>query len=147
MKELIENVLNWADEKGLLRPENAPKQYAKIIEEFGETCSAILKGNHEEIKDGLGDLQVTVIIYANQIGKKIVYSDLDPEVSDVYEIIHELSEELSKNSLNAAMLSIMDICHNLGYTPEECLQSAWDVISKRTGNTIDGVFVKSDDLV
>jgi NTP pyrophosphatase (non-canonical NTP hydrolase) len=66
--ELIGNVYQWAKEKDLLKPENAPKQFMKCIEEFGETASAINKRHYDQIKDGVGDTFVTVIILCLQLG-------------------------------------------------------------------------------
>ena len=42
IEELIPLIENWAEEKGLLIPENAPKQYLKMLEEVGETAHEIL---------------------------------------------------------------------------------------------------------
>ena len=67
--ELIENVKLWADNKGILKPENASKQMMKVIEELGETAGAIAKNKKtEDIQDGIGDTFVTVIILAYQLG-------------------------------------------------------------------------------
>jgi NTP pyrophosphatase (non-canonical NTP hydrolase) len=67
--ELIENVKLWADNKGILKPENTSKQMMKVIEELGETAGAIAKNKKtEEIQDGIGDTFVTVIILAYQLG-------------------------------------------------------------------------------
>ena len=67
--ELIENVRGWADEKGILVEENAPKQLMKVMEELGETAGAIAKNKKtDEIMDGIGDTFVTVIILAYQLG-------------------------------------------------------------------------------
>jgi NTP pyrophosphatase (non-canonical NTP hydrolase) len=65
---LISLVKQWAEDKGLLKIENAPKQVMKVNEEFGELCSAILKGHSKETKDGFGDSFVTLIILCFQIG-------------------------------------------------------------------------------
>src|SRR5210317_2087271 len=67
--ELIENVRGWADEKGILVEENAPKQMMKVMEELGETAGAIAKNKRtDEVMDGIGDTFVTVIILAYQLG-------------------------------------------------------------------------------
>lgn len=68
MDELINNVFTWADEKGLIKEENATKQMLKVIEEVGETAGALAKNNRDELKDGIGDSFVTLIILANQCG-------------------------------------------------------------------------------
>jgi NTP pyrophosphatase (non-canonical NTP hydrolase) len=96
--KLSDNVLVWAEEKGILVKDNAPKQMIKVMEEVGETAGALLKNKKEELKDGLGDSFVTLIILSKQ----------------------------------------------LGFTPSECLESAWNEIKDRTGKTVDGVFVKDE---
>jgi len=97
-EELSDNVLSWAQDKNILSKNNAPKQIIKVMEEVGETAGALLKGNQEELKDGLGDSFVTLIILSKQ----------------------------------------------LGFTPSECLEAAWNEIKDRTGKTVDGVFVKEE---
>ena len=66
--ELSENVLVWAEEKGILVKDNAPKQMLKVLEEVGETAGALLKDKKDEIKDGIGDSFVTLIILSKQLG-------------------------------------------------------------------------------
>jgi len=66
--KLSDNILVWAEEKGILVKDNAPKQMIKVMEEVGETAGALLKKNEHEIKDGIGDILVTVIILARQLG-------------------------------------------------------------------------------
>lgn len=65
---LIDNVTQWADDKNILKKENAPKQLLKVLEEVGETAGALLKNKEAEIKDGIGDSFVTLIILARQLG-------------------------------------------------------------------------------
>ena len=36
-------VLNWANERGLLNPENKFMQMGKMVSEVGELCDAIIK--------------------------------------------------------------------------------------------------------
>ena len=66
--ELEIKVRNWAIERGIDKPENAPKQMIKVMEEVGETAGALLKKNEDELKDGIGDILVTIIILAQQLG-------------------------------------------------------------------------------
>ena len=65
-RELEKNVLNWANDKNLLKPENAKTQSMKIIEEIGETYRAYLKNDFYGLQDGIGDVVVTLIIFAAQ---------------------------------------------------------------------------------
>ena len=96
LNELEIKVRNWAIERNINKSENAPKQMIKIMEELGETSAALLKNNEPELKDGIGDILVTVIIFAQQ----------------------------------------------LGYTPTECLEAAWNEIKDRKGKTEGGVFIR-----
>lgn len=96
MTELVRLVEQWAIEKNINKPEYRFNQMLKVVEEIGEVAGALAKWNEEEVKDGIGDSFVTLIILANQCG----------------------------------------------FTPEECLQHAYDVIKNRTGKTINGVFIK-----
>ena len=65
---LINKVIGWADDKGILVKDNAPKQMLKVLEEVGETSGALLKNNRDEIVDGIGDSFVTLIILSMQLG-------------------------------------------------------------------------------
>lgn len=60
-------VLEWAEPKGLLNSDFAPKQFMKLIEEVGELSNAMLKDKKEEIVDALGDIQVVLTILAKQL--------------------------------------------------------------------------------
>lgn len=63
-----EKIENWAKERDLLKPENAKTQLIKVMEELGELSKAILKNDIVQQIDGLGDVQVTLIILAKQLG-------------------------------------------------------------------------------
>ena len=68
LDEMVANVIAWAQERGLLDRENVPKQMLKIMEEVGETASAILKNDSAKIIDGIGDSFVTLIVLSKQLG-------------------------------------------------------------------------------
>jgi len=68
LNELEVKIRDWAIERNIDKSENAPKQMIKIMEELGETSAALLKKNEPELKDGIGDILVTVIIFAQQLG-------------------------------------------------------------------------------
>jgi NTP pyrophosphatase (non-canonical NTP hydrolase) len=63
-----EKILDWAKERNLLHEENHTKQYIKLVEELGELGSAILKKDEPDMVDALGDIQVVLIILAEQLG-------------------------------------------------------------------------------
>jgi len=74
-----ERILEWAEPKGLLNPEFAPKQFMKLVEEVGELSNAMLKDNKAEQIDALGDCVVVLIILAEQLG-----FDLDTCLESAY---------------------------------------------------------------
>ena len=99
--ELINNITQWADDKGILVSDNIPQQTMKVMEELGETAGAILKNKKtDEVIDGIGDIFVTVIILSKQ----------------------------------------------LGLDPTECLEHAWNEIKDRKGKTVNGTFIKQEEL-
>jgi NTP pyrophosphatase (non-canonical NTP hydrolase) len=94
---ILENqVIDWAEDKGILENGTPIKQSFKTLEEVGELINAISINDKEEIKDALGDVLVTIIIQAKM--------------------------------------------QNVGLI--ECLNLAYNTISKRTGKMVNGTFVK-----
>lgn len=67
MDELVKSVEQWSKDKGLDKSESS-KQYLKVSEEVGEVASALARNNQEMLKDGIGDVVVTLIILAQQNG-------------------------------------------------------------------------------
>ena len=53
-------IRDWAEERGLYANGDPKTQALKLIEEVGETCSAILKENRDEVIDGIGDCVVVL---------------------------------------------------------------------------------------
>lgn len=65
MDELVKLVEEWAREKNLdiAEPE---KQMLKVVEEVGEVAAALARNNENDLRDGIGDVVVTLIILAMQ---------------------------------------------------------------------------------
>jgi NTP pyrophosphatase (non-canonical NTP hydrolase) len=113
--ELNDLVIIWAEEKGIFEKATPLSQMKKTEEEIFELMEAITAQNANletyvntkgkpvntkaEVKDGIGDSLVTLVIQAKM----------------------------------------------QGLTIEECLESAYNIISKRTGKMIDGQFVKDGE--
>ena len=64
-------IREWADERGLYENGDAKTQALKLVEEVGETCRAILKEDHEEVIDGIGDCVVVLTNLAELVGVPI----------------------------------------------------------------------------
>lgn len=71
-EQLRNDVLVWAKEKGILKPENHLKQMGKMVSEVGELCDEIIKDNRENQANELGDVLVTVIILAEQLDLNLI---------------------------------------------------------------------------
>ena len=59
-KSHFDLIRRWASKRGLYDKGNPKTQALKLVEEVGETCRAILKGNHDSIEDGIGDCVVVL---------------------------------------------------------------------------------------
>ena len=70
MDRLVKLVEKWSKDKDLDKAESS-KQFLKVIEEIGEVADALAKNKPEELKDGIGDVIVTLIILAQQQGLSV----------------------------------------------------------------------------
>lgn len=70
MDRLVKLVEGWSKDKDLDKAESS-KQFLKVSEEVGEVASALARGQVEELKDGIGDVIVTLIILAQQQGLSV----------------------------------------------------------------------------
>lgn len=81
MDELIAKVEQWAKDKGLDQAESS-KQMLKTVEEVGEVASALARKEKDALRDGIGDVVVTLIILAMQ-------NDMD-----LYECLNQAYNEI-----------------------------------------------------
>lgn len=65
LNELFSRVDSWAYDKGLLSA-NPDKQFMKIVEEVGEVAQAYTRKDYDELRTEIGDVLVTLIIFAEQ---------------------------------------------------------------------------------
>ena len=93
---IFQRIRDWAGQRGLYRKGDSKTQYVKLQEEAGELAKALLKRDHEEIVDAIGDI---VVVLTN-------------------------------------------LAHLEGFKIEDCVESAYEVINKRTGRMENGTFVK-----
>ncbi len=78
-EELSSRVLIWANERGIFDNSEdlnekwmyrALAQLDKTQEELNETIEAVKQGDEAEIRDGIGDILVTIIIAAKMLGEQ-----------------------------------------------------------------------------
>lgn len=60
--------------------------------------------------------------------------------------INKKDEEKIKDSLGDSLVTLIILAQDLNFDLLDCLRGAYDVIKDRTGKTVDGVFVKEEDL-
>ena len=147
MQELKGKVIQWAEDKGIFANSDPISQFLKTISEVGELADAVNKNDLPEIKDAIGDTTVTLILHAEMTDNEIdfetdegvYFKDIKERVAYLYYsiyVVHELKE------YDDAIGMLKYISEYYGWTLQECLQSAYDVISKRTGKMENGVFIK-----
>lgn len=71
MNSLIKSIQLWARDKGL-KTANPINQILKIYEEVAEASQAYVRNQKNELIMEIGDIFVTVIVFADQVG-------IDPE--------------------------------------------------------------------
>nr|WP_258182341.1 MazG-like family protein [Urinicoccus massiliensis] len=127
-EELRELVLDWADDKDLLYPKNSEKQFMKFIEEVFEFKTEMDKNLDGQVTI---DSKVKQAFFRGEIGLDDLLQkqkmDMGLEMGDIF-------------------VTLIILCKQLGINPIDCLNMAYKKISKRKGKTIDGVFVKEEDL-
>ena len=67
----FDKIRDWAEERGLYAKGDTKTQALKLMEEAGEICRAVLKNDHDQIIDGIGDCVVVLTNLAELINVPI----------------------------------------------------------------------------
>lgn len=110
--ELEALVISWAEQKGIFEKGNPEAQCDKTLEEV------------YELKEALEAQSIGLKNFKNIKGKNVL-----------------TSEEI-KDALGDILVTIIIQAEMQGLKLEDCLQSAYNVISKRTGKMVEGKFVR-----
>lgn len=166
-QDLLQRVLKWSRRLGLDYASNPRQQSLKMIEEMGELARGIQKYDTLAIMDGLGDVLVVATVALSQVHKGSL--ELGSVSCDKDTIIDKY---LAFNKLNISVFSHIQTCievnlvgkarfdykltllgvlHSakklaecLGLDWVQCLKMAYTTIHFRSGEIVDGVFVKRD---
>ena len=68
MLDLVEKVEQWAIDRQIIANSTPMAQLLKSLSEMGELADATLKNDRNGIVDGVGDVLVTLILYARLQG-------------------------------------------------------------------------------
>ena len=123
MNDLIKKVEAWGEEKGIVDPSNADKQFMKFMEEVFE------------FKTEMDILTRYRKYYKENPQKKIPKAE------------HDRITKKAMLEMGDVFVTLVILCKQLEISPVECLEKAYEKIKDRKGKTIDGIFVKEEDLV
>ena len=161
-KELVNLVNQWAEEKGIHEKSDGIHQLYKTEEEVEEFISHTPK-QEEELADDLGDIVVTLINYCyfkgidiaeiyNEINKPIPHYRFTKQHLDnllrsslvvlVYGEEYVKNDVIIRVGVTNVLQVVLEGCHFIGRPVEECLKGAYEVISKRKGKVVGGIFIK-----
>ena len=62
------------------------------------------------------------------------------------DILKLINLEHVKDEMGDIFVTLIILCEQIGIDPEGCLSMAYEKISKRKGRTINGQFIKEEDL-
>lgn len=172
--DYVTKITAWADERNIKGKGRLTKQLLKSDEENAELQNAIESyenGNKDaliQIKDSIGDIYVTLVVSTYLVSERTYLTfrkiktskDQTVNVSWLY-YIRELKSQDAKlfdvfTSTEATFIDIevrlasyvnfLDmIAQNYGLELAECIEYAYNIISKRKGEMIDGTFVKEEE--
>lgn len=123
-EELSALVLQWGEDKGIFAKSTPLRQLDKTQEELDETKEALQK------LASLTDQQI--------LSEKLLTDD--PDTLDLEE--DALAE--AKDGIGDMLVTIILLAKMVNMDTVDCLQSAYDVIKKRTGKMVNGQFVKDN---
>ena len=149
LEALRVKIIEWADEKGILKKATPEKQFLKFMEETGELAKAILKSDSDEFIDAVGDVFVTIVIHAKLTNMVFEFNDDDLyhfSKNDSYlfgSMVSGINLQYYLDSVND-LFSIYENNKELakGKSFTDCVEVAYNVIAGRTGEMVNGTFVK-----
>ena len=123
-EELSALVLRWGEDKGIFAKSTPLRQLDKTQEELDETKEALQK------LASLTDQQI--------LSEKLLTDN--PETLNLEQ--DALAE--AKDGIGDMLVTIILLAKMVDMDTVDCLQSAYDVIKKRTGKMVNGQFVKDN---
>ena len=124
MRELINNVIQWAADRDILNGSNALKQLDKTSEELNELQRALGQWYMLDALVACDAITPTSAVKQTQ-------HEVELEVMDAY-------GDILVTLIIAARLDGIDI--------QDALASAWNTIKDRKGRLVNGKFVKEESL-
>jgi len=155
-------VIEWAKEKVILEKSTPEKQFGKTLEEFTELYNGVINDDIKEIKDGIGDVVVTLIILGKLLDCKQIkpkdpspgnYTGNNKAPNEFYikkcieylsEVFQSIREKSSSGQIEYLLIILSRFSYNYDLTIERCLEHAYNEIKGRKGKMVNGIFVKEE---
>ena len=107
----------------------------------------------EEKEEEAKEMNTTELIKKWAIDRGIDKASPEKQFLKVIEEVGELAEGMAKNreeqikdSIGDVYVTLVILSMQLGYNIEDCINAAYDEIKERKGKTVNGIFVKNEDL-
>lgn len=68
------------------------------------------------------------------------------EVGETRHALLRNNSEKTKDGIGDTFVTLIILAVQLGYTPAECLATAWEEIKDRKGKVVNGIFVKDESM-
>lgn len=81
-----------------------------------------------------------------QADGKAQFTKTVEETGEIASAICRNDMELLKDSIGDVTVTLIILAQIYGMTIDECLEQAYNEIKDRTGKTVNGIFVKEEDL-
>lgn len=164
------NVHGWGEDRGIYEHSTILAQALKGVSECGELADALIKGDQDEVEDGIGDTAVCLVHVAHMTGIDLesMVDHPDTEFSDQAicaflsravgsvafivsilecgageaggEVMTELGEEIWE-----ALGCLAALATKRSLTFSGCCEAAWNAIKDRKGRMVaGGAFVKDE---
>lgn len=159
LKELTNLIIEWGVDKGIYEKSSYEYQLNKTLEEITELHKAILDDDVEQIKDAIGDIYVTLVMAGQFAGyikeqlkeyydkKKLEDFSIDTqeiEFKHLYQGFSYIMIDDSFAKIHWILESLQNISITNNFFLRDAVEHSYNIISKRAGKMIDGVFVKND---
>lgn len=157
LEELEVLIIEWAKARKIIPNASPETQLMKTYSEVGEMADAIIKNDLAEIKDAIGDIFVTLVIwnklkwdfpFPDEIYMTLICENNNITFSEFASDLNKLFVASIQNYKRSTGYYVMmdylsSYAQHYGLTLEECVESAYNEISPRTGTLLpNGVFVK-----
>jgi len=137
MEQQQQRVIEICTAWGLYENTTEEKQILKFYTELGEYADAVLRDDRDAIIDAIGDMAVC-LINAEVIGEPEEVNWSGYRKPTIFRLVSCVNLRGYKESL----LVLSSLAESHGTTLEHCLDTVINVIEKRKGKMINGVFVK-----